>query len=188
MTATATATPISPDSARRDRAEGDVPGPAASRREVTYASLLEVLEDLESLLDRPVASAGAWTPAQNIEHVRRLIAISRGAEDLRMPLPIRLLRPVLGRFLKGWMLGSRMRGGFRTVDPLVPPADLTLDDALGAFRGEVALASRAGAMSAASPFLGAMTHEEWERLHCRHAELHFGNIVPAPGPRREDGS
>ena len=31
-------------------------------------------------------------------------------------------------------------------------------------------------MSKPSPVFGPMTHEEWEQLHCRHAELHFSFI------------
>ena len=63
------------------------------------------------------------------------------------------------------------------MDAFQPPADIGMDEAIEAFREEIARASKPGAMSHPSPFLGELTHEEWEQLHCRHAEHHFGYIV-----------
>ncbi len=33
---------------------------------------------------------------------------------------------------------------------------------------------------APNPVLGKLTREEWDRLHCRHAELHLSFLVPIP--------
>jgi hypothetical protein len=29
-----------------------------------------------------------------------------------------------------------------------------------------------------SPFLGELTREQWDQLHCRHCELHLSFILP----------
>ena len=40
---------------------------------------------------------------------------------------------------------------------------------------------RAGSqrMKHPSPVLGKLSHEQWEQLHCRHAELHLSFLHPA---------
>jgi len=150
-------------------------GPA--RRVLSYGSLREMLADLEAITSGPVVGLGAWTPAQNIDHVRRLIRISHAGTDIKLALGYRML----GRLLKGRLLRTTFKPGLKTVDLFEPAADVGLEKAMSAFREEVAIASQAGAMRHPSPLLGALSHEDWERLHCRHAELHFGYIVADPG-------
>ena len=158
-----------------------VPGPAASagaaadRRTLSFGSLDDILREVESLALAAPSSIGSWTPAQNIDHVRRLVRFSREGGAIRMPLVFRLL----GRLMKSKYLTDRAKPGFKTVDPFLPPEGVSLDDAVAAFREEIRLASRPGAMSQPSPFLGRMTHEQWEQLHCRHAELHLSFVVPS---------
>ena len=31
-------------------------------------------------------------------------------------------------------------------------------------------------MTAPSPVLGPLSHEQWQQLHCRHAEMHLGFV------------
>lgn len=156
-------------------------------RTLRFTSLAEVLADAESFARGSARALGVWTPAQNVEHVRRLIAVSLDGSDVRMPIGYRLLGRVLGsRLLRGRALRSRLRPGFKAPDAFQPPADVTLEQALADLRRDVDRASRPGAMTHASPLLGPLVHEEWERLHCRHAELHFGFVIPdaaaADGP------
>jgi hypothetical protein len=151
---------------------------AVARRELRFASLAEILADAESIADKSVTGIGGWTPAQNIDHVRRLIRVSHAGADFTMPWAFR----VLGRLIKSRSLRSPLKPGMKTVDSFQPPAGLSLDDALAAFREEIRVASRPGAMSHPSPLFGPMTHEQWEQLHCRHAEHHFGYIVPTRQP------
>jgi len=33
-------------------------------------------------------------------------------------------------------------------------------------------------MTVDHPFLGALDDAQWRRLHCRHAEMHFGFLDP----------
>lgn len=144
-----------------------------SRRELRFQTLADILTDVESLASVPVTSLGEWTAAQNIDHVRRLIRVSHAGADFTMPWYFRLL----GRLMKSRVLGSPFKPGMKTAPAFQPPAGITMDEAIAAFRAEVELASRPGAMSRPSPFLGKMTHDDWEQLHCRHAEHHFGFII-----------
>ncbi|NRA58278.1 MAG: DUF1569 domain-containing protein [Phycisphaerales bacterium] len=150
----------------------------APRRELRFETMQDILADAESIAAGPATTLGNWTAAQNIEHVRLLVHMSRVGADFMMPWPVR----VLGRLLKTRFLRSSFKPGLKTADVFQPPAEITMDEAIAAFRTEIGLASEAGAMSEPSPFLGKMTHEEWVQLHCRHAEHHFGYVVGASSP------
>jgi len=135
----------------------------------------DIQRDAESFAAGPATTLGQWTPAQNIDHVRQLIRVSLDGSDIRLPLPLR----ATARLLKGYLLRAPFRPGIRTVPAFEPPADITLDEALAALRRDVARAGTPGAMCHRSPLLGRLSHTDWERLHCRHAELHFSFILPA---------
>lgn len=146
-----------------------------TRRKLHFHTMRDILDDVETLTSGPVESLGKWTPAQNIEHIRLLILIAHRGVDFKMPLPFR----VIGKVFKGYFLKAPFRAGFKTVDIFEPPAEITMQEAVTAFREEMAIADRPGAMSHPSPLLGTMTHEQWVQLHCRHAELHLSFLVPA---------
>lgn len=155
-----------------DKPQTDQP---KTRRKLHFHTMQDILDDVETLASGPVESLGKWTPAQNIDHIRRLIHIAHRGVDFKMPLPFR----VIGKVFKGYFLKAPFRAGFKTVDIFEPPAEITMQEAVEAFRAEMAIADRPGAMSHPSPLLGTMTHEQWVQLHCRHAELHLSFLVPA---------
>lgn len=160
------------------------PSPAAiasapqARRALRYETMADLLAEVESYHEAPVQSLGKWTPAQNIEHVRLLIHVSHAGTDFTMPLGLRLF----ARLMKPRLLRSGLKPGLKTVELFEPRSDITLEEAIAAFREDVQIAAQPGAMSHPSPLLGPMSHEQWEQLHCRHAELHFSFIVPASQP------
>lgn len=137
--------------------------------------MTDILADVDAMSDVETRHLGDWTPAQIIDHVRRLIRVSHSGARFKVPLPIR----VMARLMKSRVLSSPMKPGLQTVPDLEPPAEISLDDAVAAFREEIRVARQPGAMSRPSPLLGPMTHEQWEQVHCRHAEHHFGFIVPS---------
>lgn len=147
---------------------------STQRRTLSFSTLHDILADAETFTSPGTVSLGGWTPAQNIDHVRALINVARTGAGFKLPLVYR----VLGRVMRSSVLKSSMKAGFKSVPELVPAEDITIDDALSAFREEIKAASVPGAMKYPSPLLGAITHDEWVALHCRHAELHFGFIVP----------
>lgn len=146
-----------------------------SRRELHFETMQDILNEVESLASGPVISLGKWTPAQNIDHIRSVIRVAHAGTDFKMPLAYR----ILGKVLKGYFLKSSFKAGMKTEPIFEPPAEITMEQALAAFREDVEIASRPGAMSQPSPLFGAMTHEQWVQLNCRHAELHLGFLFPA---------
>ncbi|MEM9295854.1 MAG: hypothetical protein AAGA57_08630, partial [Planctomycetota bacterium] len=57
------------------------------------------------------------------------------------------------------------------------PDDASLEEAVQRLRDAVSLA-REKTMTAASPLAGKLDDPTWEKLHCRHAELHFSFAHP----------
>jgi hypothetical protein len=98
---------------------------------------------------------------------------------MRFSWPLRLL----GRLLKKRVLTKGMSPGFqlkgRAAEVLDPPAT-SWEDGLHLFR-EAVRRQQSETKREPSPFLGAMTREDWDRLHCRHAELHLSFLTPANG-------
>ena len=146
----------------------------SARRELRYSSLPEILDDIETLTAGPVRSVGSWTPAQNIEHVRLLIRVSREGAEFSLPLRLR----ILAKLFKPVFLARGLKPGIKGVPAMEPSIDINLSDAVSAFREEILAAARPGAMAKPSPLFGPMSHDDWVRLHCRHAELHFSHLVP----------
>ena len=78
------------------------------------------------------------------------------------------------------MLKSPMSAGFRLPEKAYeelgpPPTEWA--DGVRQFR-EAVRRLKSESNRHPSPFLGVMTPEEWNRLFCRHAELHLSFLVP----------
>lgn len=65
------------------------------RRQVTYASLQEILADAERLCQGKVKSLGNWSPGQIFWHLAKAFNDSIDGSDLKVSWFIRLLRPVI---------------------------------------------------------------------------------------------
>ena len=86
------------------------------------------------------------------------------------------------RLLKSSALRNTMRAGFKipkSFASMAPDPDVSWDDALAHLRRAIERIDNGERMTAVSPFLGPLTHEEWEKLNCRHAEMHFSFMHPA---------
>jgi hypothetical protein len=148
------------------------------RRSLSFASMDEILADVESL-DRAggLRGLGNWTPAQIVDHVTRGITMSIDGTTLRAPLLLRLF----ARLIKGRALRNGLPPGFKVPFDFFRPGDtVTWQEARRSLGREVERIRRGARMVQPSPLLGPMTHDEWVKLHCRHAELHFSFIVAAP--------
>jgi len=154
----------------------------ADRRQLRFASLDDILADAEAVTAGGAvtpAVTGNWTAAQNIHHVAFTVRISSRGADFRIPLPIRMV----GRALK--FVGVHTRPIKPGVNPpakiaaaFAPPPDISIADAWQKLRDEITYAKEHG-MTHPSPLFGKLSHDDWIKAHCRHAELHFGFIRPA---------
>ena len=96
--------------------------------------------------------------------------------DVRVPFYIRWFAPLL----KNRMLNKPMRPGFQlpkqVVDKIVPSGDVDSQDALQHLERAV---ERLKTEEHREPHLalGRLTRQQWDLLHCRHAELHFSFVL-----------
>jgi hypothetical protein len=150
----------------------------AGRRAPSFTTIDQILADVEMLDRGEIESLGNWTPAQIVEHVALFMDGSLDGFGFKAPLPLRMLGRVLRArgFTRPIPPGFSLRG---KIAKFAPDANVTWRQAVDHLR-RVAERVRGGArMTAPSPMFGALTHEEWVSLHCRHAELHFSFMRPA---------
>ena len=150
------------------------------RRRLHFDSLKEILDDAESLGAGEIRTSGNWAASKIIDHVARVIekSVDGFPQEARAPLPLRLLGPLLkGRSLRKTLpAGLKIPRGFKVI---VPDEGVTLDEAMGRLRRVVQRVEGGEQMTRRSPLFGRMSHDDWRRLHCRHAELHFSFMRPS---------
>ncbi len=144
----------------------------ADRRTIRFNTIDEILADAESMTAGPIRTSGNWTSAQIIQHVADLMHASLdGLDHIKLSLPIRLM----GRVIKPFMLKGKMPPGVKApkqLEQYMPSTAADLNTAMERLRS-AASRYRTERTTHPSPFLGPMTHEDWVKLHCRHAEMHF---------------
>ncbi|GAB4190107.1 MAG: hypothetical protein Kow00105_04460 [Phycisphaeraceae bacterium] len=148
-----------------------------NRRKLRFRTLDDLVRDIEQFRGTEPDSSGKWSAAQNIDHVAALIDASVDGFDFKVPAVIRLMvRLMRNRFLtKGLNPGIKMPDS--APDAFKPSPDTRFADAVDHLQRAVERAKQQG-MTAVSPVFGKLTHDQWEQLHCRHAELHFSFIQP----------
>ena len=151
-------------------------GSVTGRRQLHFDSLDDILADVERLNQGQVKTLGNWSPGQVLRHLTIVMTGSMDGFRNRPPWFIRLL----GKVMKRRMLTKPMSAGFqlpeRALEELGPPPT-EWAEGVTMFR-EAVRRLKTDDKRVPSPFLGAMTREEWDQLHCRHAELHLSFLAP----------
>ena len=147
---------------------------SVERRSIRLGRMTEIVAEAERLgASGAVRSTGQWTPAQNLQHVARVIQASLDGFPASAPAWLR----IAGRLLRSRALNRPMAPGFKVparLSVLGPDPDVEWEAALAALREQVGRIESGERMTRPSPIFGELSHEEWEQLHCRHAELHLG--------------
>lgn len=145
------------------------------RRILKFNSIQELLADAERAVQRNAGTTGNWSLGQIIEHLA--IAMDKSIDGFQ-ELPPWFIR-VIGRwFLKGAFLHKPMKAGFKL------PAKAETELVSGPIEPQQALdhmrraAERLKTTTTRQPHpvVGPLTADEWNQLHCRHAELHFSFV------------
>ncbi len=155
----------------------------APRRELHFTSLDDILADVEAVTAGPHHTTGNHSATELVWHVAYFIDKAATGFGYRAPLPLWLL----GHALKPLGIVNRpMKPGIRPPRSLDrrfwPGPSVTLDAARDYLRRAIAAAKEPGRMTHPSPVLGKLTHDQWQTLHCRHAEMHLSFIHPDPEP------
>ena len=154
------------------------------RRDLHFDALADILRDVEQLAavtsetGESICADGNWTPAQIVEHITFFINGAINGFSFQAPLVFR----IMGKFLRGRLLNKPMSPGIKlpaNMSVVLPDPQTTWDDAASAIRSAVGRIEAGERMTQPSPLLGAMTHEDWVKMNCRHAEMHFSFMHPA---------
>ncbi|HEV3340753.1 MAG TPA: DUF1569 domain-containing protein [Pirellulales bacterium] len=150
---------------------------AQGRRVLHFTSLDEIVADAEKLAASPdTKMLGNWPLDQLLTHLATAINGSIDGMPGWLPWFVRLAAPLM----KGHVLKHGMTAGYklpRQVEAGFFPAAASRQAALDTLRRAVARV-QSERMTAKHPAFGRMSHEEWTRLHLRHAELHLSFAVP----------
>jgi hypothetical protein len=146
------------------------------RRVLHFNSLEDILADVDRLNQTPLRALGNWSPGQILKHLSVTMIWCLDGAPMTAPWYIRLI----GWFIKNRFLTKPMSAGFAlpadTAKYLIPP-DTSWEDGLQALRSAIQRL-KTESQRFKSPFLGELTREQWDMLHCRHCELHLSFLVP----------
>ncbi len=148
----------------------------SGRRILEFNTLDEVLADAEILTAKHATTVGNWTLGQIFQHLANAMNLAIDGSDFRAPWYFRLIGPL---FLRS-ILKKGMSPGYQLSAPaaslLIPEDDPGTESGLEALRQAIA---RMKTEDHREPHLafGKMSHEKWDELHRRHAELHLSFAV-----------
>ena len=149
-----------------------VPG----RRELHFHSLDDILAEVERLNQGKLRAIGNWSPGQILKHLCFVMVWSLDGAPVMAPWYLR----VFGWFIKNRFLTNPMSAGFAlpkaTAEYLIP-GETSWEEGLQGIRAAIQRL-KTESQRHRSPFLGELTREQWDQLHCRHSELHFSFLVP----------
>jgi hypothetical protein len=121
---------------------------------------------------------GNWTPGEILDHVAKAweFSIDGFPRDVRIPWYFKLMaRAMKGRMTSGKTLPAGFRLG-KDADFFLPVPRTSLEDGLARLRKVLDRIDAGTRCTVPSPAFGAMTHDEWMRLHLGHAQLHLGFV------------
>lgn len=152
---------------------------------------LESLDALETELVRiesalsvgKTRTTGNWSVGQICGHLGKFVRCSYGGFDGLAPWVVRSLAAAL--FKRSAMGPGAMPRGLRRpkkASSMLPAAAVSDAQGMALLRGQLARIRSGEKMLQPSPLFGHLTHEQWVRLHLKHAGMHLGFVVyPAHG-------
>jgi Protein of unknown function (DUF1569) len=146
------------------------------RRSLHFNTLDDILADVERLNQGKVRALGNWSPGQNLKHLATVMDWCIDGSPVIAPFYIR----IFGWFIKNRFLTQPMSAGFglpKGTAAYLVPGETSWEEGLRHFRTAMQRMKNESQRKP-SPFLGELTREQWDQLHCRHCELHLSFLVP----------
>lgn len=147
------------------------------RRQLQFNCIDDVLADVERLAKcSEVRALGNWSSGQVLRHLTMVMDGSIDGTPKVMPAIVQLTFRLIA---KRRFLNKPMSAGFQLPSKaaFLIPSETSWEEGVREFRRAVErLKTEADRMP--HPAIGSLTREEWDLLHCRHAELHLSFLVP----------
>jgi hypothetical protein len=148
------------------------------RRPLTFASLNEVMPDVDRLLSGGYTALGKWSLGQICKHLSGAIVYSIEGFPERAPWLIRVtIGPLMVRSM--FKTGS-FREGIKVPERYIPTPGLDDRAEAEALRGAIRLFAQHTGPLAGHPIVNRMSREDWERFHSIHCSHHLSFLIPAP--------
>lgn len=154
----------------------------AERRELAFHCTGCLKEDLVRIEAAERAgtlrTTGNWTAGEILDHVAKTVEFSIDGfpPEIRVVWPIR----VIARLMKGRVTsGKTLSAGFKLPKEsaaFLPSPGASTADGIARMRRVLDRLDGGARCTHASPAFGALSHDEWMRLHLGHAQLHLGFI------------
>lgn len=149
------------------------------RRVLAFQNVDDILADAEGLASaKGIHTLGNWSAGQLFAHIARVMSSAVDGTTHRAPW---IFRQIGRYYMKGKFLKNGMTAGFKLPEKaqkeFYPSGAVPVEEGLQALKTAVNRFKTEKKLDA-SPFFGPMTEDEWTRLQCRHAELHFSFLKP----------
>ncbi len=148
----------------------------AARRPLQFATLDEVMPEVDRLIERGHTTVGKWTLGQICNHLAG--ALTKSVEGIPFRAPWILRKTIAPFFLRRLLRTGRMPEGFRLPESALPKPGLDARAEAETLRAALRFyAAHTGPM-ASHPFFGAIGRETWDRIHLIHCAHHLSFSLP----------
>ncbi len=149
-----------------------------NRRKVHFEQPRDIIAEAEALAQGPLQQLGNLSLGQTCGHLATWMNLSI---DGGIPMEAPPLLRVFARLFKEYLLSRPLPAGYklpaRAKEVLIPLPEISSEAGLEQLRAAVQRLEREE-QRVPSPMLGPLSRSDWDRLHCRHAELHFSFLRP----------
>ena len=147
------------------------------RRELHFTTLADIQAYAERLASRSVRQLGNWPLGYALAHMAGAMRLALDGADFKVPWYIRTFAPLF----KKRLLRGPMQPGFQlprnAPQALIPKREISTHEGLSELRTTIERMN-CEPQRHPSPVFGKLSHDEWDQLHLRHAELHLSFYVP----------
>ena len=155
----------------------------AARRELSFhctGCLKEELARIEAAHHAgKLSHTGNWSEGEIFDHlaIGMEFSIDGFPPDMKVPFVMR----IMARMFKGMVTsGKTLSPGFsppKGSEAFLPRTGVSFDQGLARLRKVIDRLDSGAKCTGVSPAFGALSHDEWMRLHLGHAQLHIGFIA-----------
>jgi hypothetical protein len=149
----------------------------AARRTLEFATLDQVMPDVDRLMERGYTSVGKWTLGQVCNHLGKSLAASVDGYPMKK-VPWLLRKTVAPIFLRRMLRTGVMPEGLKGPEFLMPKPDLDDRAEVEALRAALRLFAGHTGPLAENPFFGRLTRDQVERLNGIHCAHHLSFLLP----------
>lgn len=150
-----------------------------NRRQVHFERPRDILADAEALSRTPIQQLGNMSLGQSCGHLATWMNLSI---DGGIPMDVPRWLKFLARLFRSYLLSRPLAPGYKLPESarkiLIPEPELGVEEGLRRLAAAVARLETEE-QRVPSPLLGQLSRADWDRLHCRHAELHMSLLRPA---------